>query len=147
MGRLPEPNKLRVVKGKAARDVPTPVPVLLEPPDDLKGDGRELWARVAPELERLGLLSGLDRSALEAMCVAYGQWRQAVRELDGMPLVVETERGWRKNPLTTVARAASDEMRQWAVQLGLTPAARLRMVRPEASRGEEESVFGGEAAR
>lgn len=48
-----------------------------------------------------------------------------------------------RHPAVMVANAASSELRAWAVQLGLTPAARQRMTVPQADDGlETEMLFG-----
>lgn len=82
-----------------------------------------MWDRVAPELERMGILGRIDHAALEAYCVAYRRWREDPKPTNGA------------------------ELRAWAVQLGLTPAARLRMTLPEAPDDADEKVFGRRTAR
>lgn len=81
------------------------------------------------ELYELGLLTGLDRAALSAYCVAYGRWVQAEKALVKQPLVVKSSpRGMlRPNSLILVASQAMREMMRCCVEFGLTPAARSRI--------------------
>lgn len=131
-GPAPSPAKLRLLKGdgrsrdadgRKVRPQPTAVPGAPDAPPWLSDEGRWLWDRVAPELERMGVLGRLDVASLAAACDAWSRFRAH----DG-------GRGW-----STV----SAELRQWLVQLGLTPAARLRMTLPEAACDDDEAVFGG----
>jgi phage terminase small subunit len=76
-GRKPHPTLLKLVKGNPGHrpltdSEPAPRKMLPEPPAELSGDARKEWDRVAPELYRMGLLTGLDRAALAAYCQVYG---------------------------------------------------------------------------
>lgn len=153
MGRTAEPASLRLLKGRSpGRDsggrVVTPppqvVPACPERPDWLTDDAVDMWERVTPELERLGLLGRIDQGALVAYCEAWSTWREARRllEVDGV-VVAGRDGNLVRHPALLAANAASSELRAWAVQLGLTPAARQRMqAAPVDDDLEAEMLFG-----
>lgn len=126
-GPAPTPAKMRLLKGSGTgRDVagrkvraqPRAVPAIPDRPDWLDPVAGRFWDRVAPELERLGIVGLLDVGALEQACVAYARWRA-----DPKP-------------------SHSAELRACLVQCGLTPAARLRMTLPEPAHADDEAAFG-----
>lgn len=51
------------------------------PPHLLPGAKKE-WKRIAPELERYGLISKLDRAALQAYCQSYAEMEFAEKRLN-----------------------------------------------------------------
>lgn len=153
MGRTPEPASLRLLKGRSpGRDSggrrvvapPQAVPAVPDMPEWLTPDAQDMWERVTPELERLGLLGRIDLGALSAYCECWSTWRAAREVVHFEGIIAEGRDGNPvRNPAVMVANAASSEMRAWAVQLGLTPAARQRMTAPAADDDlETEMVFG-----
>jgi hypothetical protein len=75
---------LKLIKGNPGKrplpkDEPQPDPAIPEKPDYLDAEASKEWDRIVPELERLGLLTQLDR----AMLVSYCQAWSAVVELPG----------------------------------------------------------------
>lgn len=97
---------------------------------------REEYARIAVELERLGLLTNLDINALAAYCVAYSRYVEATQELEGEPLtVVQTNKNGItarvENPLIKIQLKYSDEMKRLSNEMGLTISARLRLTPPK----------------
>lgn len=50
-------------------------------PAHLLPEARREWKRIVPELERYGLISKLDRSALALYCQAYARWVWAEQQL------------------------------------------------------------------
>lgn len=147
-GPVPESNVVRLRKGQPARNVPQAVPAVPDCPEWMGSLGREMWEHVTPELERLGLLGRIDLGVLAGYCHCWQEWRDAEALLDAEGLVTTGSMGQLvRHPAHDLAMARLKELRQFAVQLGLTPAARQRMVRPEVGGGEEAIVFGGEAAR
>ena len=76
-GRKPKPSHLKLVTGnpgKRAINTQEPVPerILPQPPPELTAEARGEWDLVAGELNRLGLLTGIDRAALAAKPASYG---------------------------------------------------------------------------
>ena len=76
---------------------------------------------MAPELYALGLLTVVDLQPLAAYCDSYGIWMHAKRQFAADPI------GLSRNSWLSVAKAAMRDMMTFAIQFGLTPAARSRM--------------------
>jgi P27 family predicted phage terminase small subunit len=78
-GPLPKPAALRVLEGNAGRrtlDLSAGVNPRIEVPSApgyLSKEAKKEWKRITPILEELGLISGLDRSALGMYCQAVGR--------------------------------------------------------------------------
>jgi P27 family predicted phage terminase small subunit len=93
------------------------------------------WQRVASPLWTCGLLTEADHAVLGAYCCAYAHWRTAEEKLAAVAardkisagLLVRTAEGACVNPLVRVARAAADQMINFASHLGATPVARARI--------------------
>lgn len=104
----------------------------LEAPGWLLPAAREEWVRVMPELERLERLSPVDLQLLAAYCQAFARWREAEArvEADGAVLVIRDDKGTVRSaapsPWSGLALKHASAMRQFAVELGLSPASRGR---------------------
>ncbi len=84
-----------------------------------------MWDLVTPELVRMTILGQIDLVVLEIYCRVYDQWR-------------------REDPQSRRWLWLIDRLTTLGIQLGLTPAARLRMNLPER-RADEGAVFGTDA--
>jgi len=139
-GRKPQPTHLKLLKGNPGRrplnaDEPLPARSLPFPPDELNLDGKREWLRVADELFRLGMLTGLDRGALAAYCQAYGRWIQAERKLNEMALsggfnglLIRGANGQPAyNPLVGIANKAMADVVRYSIEFGMTPSSRSRI--------------------
>jgi P27 family predicted phage terminase small subunit len=97
-GRKPKPNALRVLEGKPGhrplRPEPKPRPVAPKCPAWLLLEAKREWRRVAPELERLGLLTVVDGTPLAGYCQAYARWRQAETVLEDEGTTFKTPNGY-----------------------------------------------------
>lgn len=114
------------------------------PPAELSKDARKEWKRIVPELQRQGLYSTLDRSVLIAYCVAYGRWVEAERELKETGLTQLSPNGYRqKSPALTISDKALAQMRQFIIQLGLSPASRSKIVNRDVQDDAEDARFFG----
>jgi P27 family predicted phage terminase small subunit len=91
------------------------------------------WARVVPELERLGVLTVVDGAGLEAYCATYAMavWFQNVASK--MPMIKTSKGDLRTNPAVGEARKHWQLVRQFQAEFGMTPAARTRVSAPEGS--------------
>jgi P27 family predicted phage terminase small subunit len=141
-GTKPRPTRLKLVTGNPGkrplnRHEPQARAALPSPPGHLTQEALEEWRRVAAELHRLGMLSEIDRTALAAYAQAYGRWVKAERALSRMAekdlltggLMIRTSNGNAiQNPLVGTANAASAAMMKYAVELGMTPSARTRII-------------------
>ena len=150
-GRKPKPPALKILEGNPGkrainRAAPTPrkdlrakAPVWLEP------EAKREWRRVAPELERLGLLSGLDQQALAQYCQAYARWRTAEEVLSMEGLTYEyTNKAGAVNilprPEVGISVSAQKAMRAICAEFGMTPSSRGRMTMPD--RGGDDELDG-----
>ena len=109
-----------------------------------KGLAREEWLRIAPEVHRLGLLTGADLSAFAAYCLSYEQWVTAIEDCrDGngrLVLVTVTANGNdQPNPALVALRKAAADMVRFACEFGLTPASRSRIAVNAEDAGDEFS--------
>jgi len=140
-GPKPKPIHLKLIEGNPGKRplpaTPMPEPKAPDPPPELEGDGLAEWERVAPQLERLGLLSHLDRAALAAYCWAWARLLAAGRVLAESTVLIRKDRRIVKNPAIQVARDAAQECRAWAAEFGMTPSARARMTLPDQNPGDD----------
>lgn len=114
MGNRPTPTAMKKLSGNAGRrpmneHEPKPPPGAPDCPPWLVGDARDEWDRITPALALMGVLTQVDHSVLIGHCVTYGEIVQTVKL--GEPLKA----------------ALLGQMRAYAVELGLTPAARAKL--------------------
>jgi phage terminase small subunit len=89
----------------------------------LQGDALLEWKRIVPELDRLGVLTSVDGAVIEAHCVTYGEIVATVKA--GEPLKA----------------ALLGQLRGYAAELGLSPAARAKLIVPQGNEDEETAHF------
>lgn len=116
--------------------------VVLRVPDWLSDDARKIWARIRRQTAGMELLDNLDAEMLAIYCDAVARYRQAVRNLvivdaDGVTLS--------KDEALKMAQAWARIVAAYADKLGLTPAARARLVKKKADEllDEFEAEFEG----
>ncbi len=141
-GHNRKPERLHVLAGTSRpsrrKHPPKPNPVAPECPEWLAAAAKEEWARLSPELEKLGLLTHLDRAALATYCQAWARYVDAEALIASGGLIVIGHRGASaKSPALTVARAAAAEVLSLAKELGLTPASRQRL---DVAKAETETT-------
>ena len=155
-GPKPQPTHLKLVRGNPGKRElnqaePKPRRAIPDPPDELNGDAKREWIRVVPELDRLGMLTTIDRTALSAYCQAFGRWMQAERKLaqmaarepvfEGM-LIKTTNGNMIQNPIVGIANKAMADVMRYCVEFGMTPSARSRIAAtPRAAEEDEASQF------
>ena len=87
------------------------------------------WRRIAKALQQAGVLTGFDRAALAAYCQAWGRWVEAEEHLRETPPLYKTPSGYvQQSPWLTIANKQLEIMGRYMVELGLTPAARSRVL-------------------
>ena len=142
-GRKPYPSASRRLRGNPSRrpmpqNEPTPDPAIPEKPSWLDPEACAEWDRVVPELRVLGILTRLDRGVLVEYCQAWSHVVELERDRRDSGWWVPTADGSRKrNPTTASLREAYERLRSAASELGLTPAARVRLATPGGSNGDE----------
>lgn len=150
-GPAPQPTALKILNGNPGKrainhNEPQPTKKAPKCPSWLSREAKAEWRRVAPELERLGLLTVVDGGALAAYCQAYARWKQCeeVIERDGMVSELVTDTGstyLQQRPEVSIANKQLQVMKAFCTEFGLTPSSRSRMSLP----GEKptESAFEG----
>ena len=135
-GRKPSPTAIRLLRGNPGRrrlnaDEPTPtVQADLAAPAWLDVEAQAEWARVAPILGRLGVLSEIDGDALAAYCESWTTWKAATQKIRQFGMVVKSTKDRDLpiiSPYVKIAHNALTQMRALLVEFGMTPSARARV--------------------
>ena len=132
-GRPPKPTALKLLTGnpgkrRLQRNEPRPPPQRPPCPVWLDLQAKREWARIVPQLDRLGLLTQLDRAALAAYCQTYSRWVKAEKILQVEGYTCETEKGYvMARPEVAIANKALATLKGYCTEFGLTPSARGRM--------------------
>jgi P27 family predicted phage terminase small subunit len=96
-------------------------------PSHLDQIASDKWREILPTIE------GRDQGTLDALtmyCSAWSQWLQAESKIRELGQVVKSSIGTAiPNPYISIAAASQRAARQWAGELGLTPAAKKKIAR------------------
>lgn len=154
-GFPPKPTKMKELAGNPGQrrlneHEPKPRRGKVVCPSWLSKAARAEWKRIVPELDRLGILTHVDRVALAAYCQATAELEEATEILNRegriitVPIVVRNKQtgeekvvGEKKavHPATRVQKEAYAHIRQFITEFGLTPSSRSRI---HATPQEEE---------
>jgi P27 family predicted phage terminase small subunit len=158
-GRPPKPTALKLLAGNPGKrpmnpSEPTPEAVsplkIPAPPKVLDAEGKREWKRVALELAKSGLLTTIDRAALTGYCQSWSQWIEAVCTVRKEGAIVKTPNGFPvQSPWLAIQNKASDQMKKYLVEFGMTPASRSRIhvADPNANADPMDDFLGRKAAR
>jgi len=141
-GRKPKPTAIHKLNGNPGRrklndKEPTPEIVVPEIPEYLTDEAKKEWKRITPELERLGLISEIDRAGLAAYCQAYGRWVEAEKMIAQKGFLYKTKNdNITTSPLLWVSNKAFDQMNKMLVEFGMTPSSRSRI--SISTKGKDE---------
>jgi P27 family predicted phage terminase small subunit len=134
---------------------PPAIPHTPPPPAHIHALAQEEWARVAPLMVEVGMLTELDLAPLVAYCEAFATFRVASEKLAALAvddpssagLIVRSPGGAvYLNPLQAVKAKAARDMVSFAAELGLTPAGRAGIVVAErGGMGRTQPVPVGRA--
>ncbi len=99
MGRRALPANVHLLRGNPSK-LPTsdlldsfqPEVEIPNCPRHLWPEARKEWRRITPELERYGLISKIDRTALALYCQAYARWVWAEEQMTRAMEVAEKKR-------------------------------------------------------
>lgn len=143
-GPKPKHPDLRVFEGNPAR---RPIPVVPDPgggvpsaPSWLGRAARAEWKRVVGYLSGIGLRD-VDQSALGNYCLWFARKARLAKYLEKHGDVDENGKA---RPEVAMLRDASSHERQWMGELGLTPAARVKLGGLEKSGSSAMDEFLGE---
>lgn len=146
----PKPPILKLLEGRGngrdsgGRKVAPPAPfrrIPPNPPTTLTREAAAEWRRIVPELARLELLKTVDRAALTAYCECWSRFTAAQKLIKRDGLLGENSQGIVRHPAVAIVEAASKELRAWANEFGLTPAAENRIGKKEPTDGDESDPF------
>ena len=111
------------------------------PPDWLSDEAAAEWARVMPELERLNLVKVPDAAALVAYCETWARFVTATRLVAEQGILHSNSQGEVTAPWVGVAERAGRELRAFATEFGLTPAAEMKLATETSDGGDQASEF------
>jgi len=150
-GRKPKPTAVKVLEGNPGKrplndGEARPDNKMPSCPKFLNQAARKEWRRVAGRLHKAGLLTYVDGALLAAYCQAYGRWAEAEQEMTkGQGAVIATEGGYLvQSPWLAVANRALKQMKEFAVEFGMSPSARSRVKveTPDEDGGLADLLFG-----
>lgn len=103
----------------------------LAPPTWLRGAALEAWAEIAPECQRLGLLTQLgDRLVLAGGCRWWAIYREADQRLETGLTHSTRSNGRQAKPELAMAKKAFEAAMSVFTRFGVTPAERARLEVP-----------------
>ena len=143
-GRPPQPTRLKLLRGNPGKRAlnqhePKPERGLPPCPKHLQGEARREWRRMGKQLDELGVLSKIDRSAFAAYCVQWARWVEAEEEVRKTSSIVRAPSGYPMvNPWLTIAGAAHDRMIKILAEFGMTPSSRTRIAVPPAKADDDD---------
>lgn len=150
-GPLPKPAALRLLEnnaGKRSLDLAAGVNPRIEVPSAPKHLGveaRKEWKRITPLLEELGLISGLDRSALALYCQVAGRLAELETAFNGqVARLVDTGTSYadavyqvshavtpsgyaQQSVIVQLIGKHREQLNRYLMHFGLSPAARGRV--------------------
>ena len=133
-GRRPKPTRQKKLEGNPGKRKlnslePEPDSEIPSMPPHLDAVARTEWKRITPHLLSLGLISEVDRGPIAAYCQAWSRWVDAEANIQRFGLVIKTPKGCPvQSPYVGIANHALDQMRKFAIEFGMTPAARSRVI-------------------
>jgi len=153
-GRRGPPGKsphLKLISGTDRVDRVSPEVIKLADGEDparpsfLSADAIIEWDKAIAILKRLGILSMADSAIIAAYCVAKCTFQNSSIMINssgefGGLLIQGTAGAKIANPLVSIRSRAMNDMVSYAIQMGMTPAARLRL-NAEASSKKKENPF------
>jgi P27 family predicted phage terminase small subunit len=152
-GPKPLPNNVHALTGNRSKKALSDFKDAIQPevaipgcPSHLLPEARKEWKRITPQLEKLRVITHLDRSALSVYCQAYGRWVQAEQKLKALGddgLIDMTPSGYRQISVwLQISNRAAEQMHKFMTEFGLTPSSRSRV--SQAAEAGQVDLFGGE---
>jgi P27 family predicted phage terminase small subunit len=101
-------------------------------PPELSLAARGEWDCVVGELVKQDRITSLDRAILVAYCTAYANWIEAEGLVAKFGAIIKSPNGHPMlSPYIILANQQRDAMIRCAIELGLTPASRLKFPPPQ----------------
>lgn len=146
-GRKNKPTALKELEGNPGKRTlnkkePKPAVVIPDCPAHLTGPARTEWKRITAELVKLKIISLVDRAALTAYCMAWGQLVQATNKLKKEGEVIISEKGGMyQNPWVAIRNRAMDQVVKIGAEFGMTPSSRSRIHADVPTEEDEMQKF------
>ena len=147
-GRPPKPTQLKVLEGNPGKrrlpaTEPQPSTGVSSRPSWLLPEAKREWMRIVPELERLGLLTRVDRAALAAYCQCWARYVEAEADISENGLTFITDKGYEgPRPAVGMAVKMLEKMSLYAGKFGLSPADRVKLATPESKEDDLDARLG-----
>jgi P27 family predicted phage terminase small subunit len=147
-GRKPKPTAVKLAEGNPGKrringQEPKPAGSLPDCPAHLSAEAKAEWDRIAANMNRIGLLTQVDRTTMAAYCQCYGRWVEAEQKLAETPAILRMPSGYiQQSPWLTISNKQLELMAKYMAELGLTPASRSRLA-IQVHDGIKPWEFGG----
>ena len=147
-GRKPKPTAVKIAEGNPGKRringrEPKPPASLPDCPSHLSDTAKLEWDRIAVSLNKVGLLTQVDRSTMAGYCQCYGRWVEAELKLAETPAILRMPSGYiQQSPWLTIANKQLELMARYMAELGLTPASRSRLA-VHLQTGPKPWEYGG----
>lgn len=144
---IPKPTKIKILEGNRGKrplndQEPEPESKIPRKPVVLQGKAATEWNRITKELNKIGLVSEIDRNALAAYCQVYARWCDAEKKLKTEGVIIESPNGYPiMNPWLSIANKCIDQIKSYMAEFGMTPASRSR-VKVEKKKEKKNSFDG-----
>lgn len=153
-GRKPTPSHLKLVRGNPGKrplNAKEPAPRRERPsaPAHISDTAREVWGQAVLLLDEMGVLTSADVFAIEVLCEALADHRDAGETIAAEGRFYETTNAtggtmWRAHPAVALRSDADRRIRGWCAEFGLTPSARSRIeTAPRQTEDPAAKYFSG----
>lgn len=129
------PSKKKL--GSLLDDVVRPEVAIPPCPGHLKEEARKEWKRITPHLQKLGLISHIDRAALAGYCDSWGDYVWACRRIEALNSedkngeagrIWDTPSGYKQiSVVQQIKNRALEQCHKFLAEFGMSPAARARV--------------------
>lgn len=147
-GRPSKPTSLKVLHGDRKDRINTAEPVpsagSAAPPDGLSADAVKVWKRLAPDLQRKGVLTPWDADEFAVVCDAVARHRRAAEVLDR-----EGETGQNRfeervvSPWFRVWTDTASVLAKFGGRFGLSPSDRQALKVGDGASNPKEDLLSG----
>ena len=147
----PKPSSLKLLaenpgKRKINDREPMPGRSKNEVPSWMPPKAKQYWQDLHPMLERIGVLSEADETALAGLCATYALWRSSFEFLQkhGTTYKTVTTVGdimWKAYPQVGIESDTSKRLRAWMVEFGLTPSSRTKVKTVNSKKDNKKKLF------
>lgn len=148
-GPAPLPNNVHRLTGNRSKIPASKFNAELRPDVEIPGcpvhllpEAKKEWKRITPELEKMRIISKLDRAALAVYCQAYARWVQAENKLKSMDedgLVDKTPSGYQQISVwLQISNRAVEQMHKFLCEFGMSPSSRSRVT---ANQSQNMDLF------